>query len=193
MSGKEPKFKKCASEECENTFRQFNSLQKYCSASCQRTCQVQKDKKLIRESKQFDDLKQVYDVRNKSLSVLEAEAKREFQKYIRWRDRDKECISCQTVNAIEWHGGHYLKAELYSGVVLDEMNCHKQCKKCNIHLDGNNEAFKVGLICRYGVAYTAEIELKAVKTRYYKWSREELIEIKAKYRRLNLEAQKQGL
>lgn len=187
----EPKQKECANQECEKTFPQFNSLDKWCSAPCKRKCQELKAKKKADSPKQFDELKAAFDVRSKSLPKLESEAKIEFQKSTRWRDRDKGCVSCPSQNALEWHGGHYMKAELYSGVIFDEMNCHKQCRHCNIDLDGNKEGYRAGLILRYGLDYVEAIEFKAKLTRSYKWSREELIEIKAKYRRLNLEAQKQ--
>ncbi|MFA9202356.1 MAG: recombination protein NinG, partial [Candidatus Nanopelagicaceae bacterium] len=68
----------------------------------------------------------------KTLSDLEAEAKKSFQRYVRLRDKDLPCISCNNLNTNDWAGGHYFSAGIYSGLMFDERNCHKQCNThCN--------------------------------------------------------------
>jgi hypothetical protein len=121
----------------------------------------------------------------KTLGKFEAEAKTEFQKYIRKRDAELPCISCGTEQTDLWDGGHFKKAELYSGVIFDEMNCHKQCRKCNRFLGGNELNFREGLIVRYGESYVIEIEQRAAKLRVYKYTKDQLKEIREKYRLLN--------
>lgn len=81
-----------------------------------------------------------------------------------------------------WDAGHYLKAEIYSGLVFEETNVHKQCRKCNHYLGGNELGYRDGLIKRYGIAYVLELENKKLTGRYYKWSDEELETIKTKYK-----------
>jgi hypothetical protein len=117
----------------------------------------------------------------KTLGDYEKEAKKSFQKYIRLRDKDLPCISCGNDKTDLWDGGHYKKAEIYSGVIFDEQNCQKQCRKCNRFLNGNELNYREGLILRYGIDYVVEIEEKAIKTREHKFTREELIMIKKKY------------
>ena len=121
----------------------------------------------------------------KTLGKFESEAKTEFQKYIRKRDAELPCISCGTPSTDLWDGGHYKKAEIYSGVIFDEMNCHKQCRKCNRFLGGNELNFREGLIARYGESYVIEIEQRATQLRNYKYNKDQLKEIREKYRLLN--------
>ena len=73
-------------------------------------------------------------------------ARKAFQSYIRERDKGKPCISCGTTTATKWDAGHYLKAELYTGLIFNEDNVHRQCQRCNqlrpgpsmeCHLEGN--------------------------------------------------------
>ena len=121
----------------------------------------------------------------KTLGEFESEAKKEFQKFIRKRDAELPCISCGTMTTDLWDGGHFKKAELYSGVIYDEMNCHKQCRKCNRFLGGNELNFREGLVVRYGEAYVLEIEQRAAQLRVYKYTKDQLKEIREKYKLLN--------
>lgn len=118
----------------------------------------------------------------KSISKIISEIKPIFQKYIRLRDKDFPCISCGTFTANEFHGGHFKKAEIYSGVIFDERNCHKQCKKCNVFLGGNEGDYRVNLVKRFSENYLKELEEYANKTKNHKYTREELKEIKEKYK-----------
>jgi hypothetical protein len=43
------------------------------------------------------------------------------------------------------------KAEIYSGVIFNPANCHKQCRKCKPL--GNELMYRQGLIQRYGLEY----------------------------------------
>ena len=104
-------------------------------------------------------------------------AKQVFQKWIRKRDKDDPCISCGTVSSDLWDGGHYLKAEIYTGVIFNEMNVHKQCRKCNRFLGGNEAQYRIALCLKYGESKVAELEKLANETRQYRWSSEELKKI----------------
>lgn len=117
----------------------------------------------------------------KTLGQYEAEAKKSFQKFIRLRDEHQNCISCDKPYSDIWDGGHYKKAELYSGVIFDERNCHKQCRYCNHYLSGNEANYRNGLTTRFGEDYVLELEKKALETRQYKYTKQELVEIKKMY------------
>lgn len=122
----------------------------------------------------------------KKLSEYEAEAKAEFQKWIRYRDRDLPCISCGTMTCDEWAGGHFYPAGIYSGLMLYENNCHKQCNQyCNKYLNGNLHEYRKGLINRYGKDYVDELDEAANAGRNRKYTKLELIEIKDKYKNKN--------
>jgi hypothetical protein len=117
----------------------------------------------------------------KTLGQFEAEAKKSFQKYVRLRDKDLNCISCGTEKAKTWHGSHYFSANLYSGLIFNEKNVHKSCDYCNVFLHGNLLEYRKGLIKRYGWQYVAELEIIADLNRVYKYTKDELINIKKLY------------
>lgn len=117
----------------------------------------------------------------KTLSQYEAEAKTSFQRWIRFRDKDQPCISCGKFAADLVDGGHFKKAEIYSGVIFNENNCHSQCRKCNRFLGGNELMYREGLVKRYGNLFVEKIEALANETRNHKFTKEDLIEKKKEY------------
>ena len=117
----------------------------------------------------------------KSIARLIQEARVPFQKWIRLRDANEACISCGTTTAKLWHAGHYLKAELFTGLIFNESNVSKQCEKCNTFLNGNEAEYRIGLVKKYGEKAVRELEEAANHLRQYKFSREEIKEIKKKY------------
>ena len=117
----------------------------------------------------------------KTQAQLRNPIKLHFQKWVRLRDIKEPCISCGTTEA-KWDGGHYLKAEIYSGVIFDERNVNKQCSYCNQYLDGNTAAYRQGLIKKIGLDQVIALEDLANETRTKKWTIEELQTIKNKYK-----------
>lgn len=170
---KELKEKKC--KECKNKFKPLRPLQYLCSVPCSL-----KYSKALKEKKERKELSE----KKKSLltlTQLEHLARKVFQRWIRKRDENLPCISCGCTTAKQWDGGHYLKAELFSGLIFNEANCHKQCSRCNDLYSGNELEYRDGLIKRYGEGYV--IRLEAIKNinRNYKYTREQLIEIRQEY------------
>ena len=119
----------------------------------------------------------------KTIARLKNDARIPFQKWIRARDANDACISCGTTTAKIWHSGHYFKAEVFSGLVFNEMNVNKQCEKCNTFLDGNESEYRKGLVKKYGEQEVKELEAISDSLRDYKYDREELREIKKEYQR----------
>lgn len=118
----------------------------------------------------------------KTLSEYEAEAKKAFQKYIRLRDKDLPCISCGNSKTNDWAGGHYFAAGIYSGLMFDERNCHKQCNtNCNKYLSGNLLEYRRGIILRFGQDFITQLENDANRLRNYKYTKQELIDKKKEY------------
>ena len=116
------------------------------------------------------------------LSVYEGLARTVFQQWIRKRDEHLACISCGTFTTEQWDGSHYLSAEQYSGVIFNDLNVHKACCYCNRNLHGNPIAYRKGLVLKIGEDKVNELEVLANQTRQYKWDRQELIDITAKYK-----------
>ena len=162
--------KKCFGEWMFNDKRGKEHYKSQFIPKVKKKVKVEKNNK-IKEKKQ----------KLKSIQQLIKEARIPFQKWIRKRDEDKPCISCGTQKTTIWDAGHYYKAELYSGLIFEEDNVHKQCRKCNSYLGGNEREYKKGLEKRYGKDFVLKIEQKAINVRSRKYTREELINIKKKY------------
>lgn len=147
------------------------------------------DKLLIKNKKDFHksikvnnkEKKKVLKDKLKTLSQYESDAKKEIQKYVRLRDADLPCISCGATDTV-FHGGHFYKAEIYSGLIFDERNISKQCAKCNTYLGGNENNYRLGLIQRKGLPFVLQLDADAIKLRDYKYTKEELIDIKNLYK-----------
>src|SRR5690606_15371588 len=119
----------------------------------------------------------------KSISAVINDVKKVFQHFIRLRDKDKPCISCGNKNPADWCGSHYFPAGVYSGLIFDERNCHGACNSyCNMYLSGNLVNYRIGLIERYGEEYVLKLEQDSLTMKNYKYTREELQQIKEKYK-----------
>ncbi len=77
-------------------------------------------------------------------------AQKEFNAFIRLRDKKLPCISCGTTNDIQYHAGHFKSRGAHPELRFDQKNCHKQCVRCNNFLSGNIEGYIKGLNDRYG-------------------------------------------
>ncbi len=121
----------------------------------------------------------------KTLSQLENEAKAAIQKWVRVvRDKDLPCISCGNYSN-RYDGGHYFDAGVYSGLMFNEDNIHKQCSYyCNKMNHGNKTNYRIGLVKKIGVERVEWLENNKDLLRNKKYERVELIEIKNKYNNL---------
>lgn len=174
---------------CNEHFQQIQPLQYLClppnpcSWKYQEVLTANKKAKEERDySKQCRAERKAYYDKHKKLSAYESEARTEFQKWIRLRDFGLPCISCGCLNAKQWDGGHFLKAELFTGLIFNEKNCHKQCSVCNDHKSGNELEYRDGLIARYGLPYVDQLEAIKKDNRQYKFTKQELIDIKETYK-----------
>lgn len=76
--------------------------------------------------------------RLKTRSEWMKEAQKEFNAFIRERDKDLPCICCNTFEESDdwkpggvWDAGHFLSRGAYPELRFEELNCHKQKKSCN--------------------------------------------------------------
>ena len=112
------------------------------------------------------------------LPKLKKKAQDIFNKWIRNRDKEERCISC---NGPVEQAGHYFSSGHYSALTFDEMNVNGQDIRCNMFLSGNLIHYRQGLVKKYGEDAVKELEKKA-EVRTYKWSRTELEDIITKYK-----------
>lgn len=120
----------------------------------------------------------------KSLGWKLQNTKNVCHEYIRLRDKNKPCISCDAPWRPDFQAGHMYKAELFSTLRFDEKNISGQCQGCNIFNDGNESGYRVGILNRYGndhLEYLDKIALTE-KQSDHKWDRAILDEITKYYR-----------
>ena len=122
----------------------------------------------------------------KSIAQLLKKATEVFNRYIRDRDRDGDyftCISCGQMKPVsKMQAGHYLSAG-HNGVVrFHEDNVHGQCIRCNMHLHGNQERYRAGLIRKIGVERVEALE-QLSRMSGHKWDRFGLIHLIETYKR----------
>jgi hypothetical protein len=162
-------------KKCRNCGEKFYP-NKSTTVACSYTCALNLARKKVIDDG-FKELKE----KVKTLSQYEAEAKQVFQKWVRMRDKNQPCISCGVTASSVWDGGHFKKAEIYSGVIFNELNTNIQCGKCNRYLGGNELNYRLGLIAKIGLEAVEKLEQLANETRKYKFTKDELIEIKKTY------------
>ena len=106
------------------------------------------------------------------------EAQSAFNAWIRYRDKDLPCISCQRHHTGQYHAGHYISTGARPSLRFDPTNNNKQCSACNTHLSGNLILYRVNLIAKIG---QAEVDRLEGPQDYKKWTIDELKAIKADY------------
>ena len=102
-----------------------------------------------------------------------------FNKFIRARDKDKPCISCNKTNIKKKNAGHYRSVGGSPELRFEELNCHLQCEYCNTYLHGNLIEYRKHLINRIGLCKVEWLEGKHEPKHYTK---EELRGLKEVYR-----------
>lgn len=119
----------------------------------------------------------------KTIPQLIKEAQHAFNAYIRGRDQDQPCICCgRPLGDGDVGGafdcGHYRSTGSASHLRFHEDNAHAQRKSCNRWGAGRAVDYRIGLVARIG---SDAVEALEADNTPHKWTREELIAIKANY------------
>lgn len=172
--------KKC--KGCGEKFQPWNSLQRACSPKC--AVEVVRVEKAKRERKDRAEARKRLMTRSDWVKVAQAA----FNAWVRERDRDLPCISCERFDAVQWHAGHYRTTKACPELRFEPLNVHKQCSQCNDHLSGNIVEYRIGLVARIGSDALDWLEGPHEPKRY---RIEELQEIARAYRAKTRELKKQ--
>jgi len=108
------------------------------------------------------------------------EAQVVFNKYIRERDKNKPCISCNSKLGDKFDAGHFWSSGGHKAVTFNEDNVHGQCVACNQWKHGNLINYREGLLKRIGEAKYEQLSQLANQIRRY--SADELKEIIKTYK-----------
>ena len=172
------KEKKC--KECKQPFVPTRQLQPVCNKYECLVSYAEKHlskKKKEKETKARKALKQFND---SDINLVKRLAQKVFNTYIRMRDKDEPCISCQKIigqNEVS-HASHFRPAT-NSRLRFDERNVHKSCVKCNVFLSSNAIEYKKALIIKLGADVVEELECT---NEPYRYSIEKLHEVIKTYR-----------
>ncbi len=104
-----------------------------------------------------------------------------FNRYIRLRDKDEPCISCDKPNngTHQRHASHYRSVGACSYLRFHEMNVWASCSVCNNHLSGNLAEYRIRLTKKIGID---KVEWLESQPKTYKHTIDEIKEIIAKYK-----------
>lgn len=169
-NGKQPKPKTCPI--CSTEYTPRSSLQKVChNYKCAIAFNKKRDEELAARDKRKQDKLQRDDLRQrrerlKGISEWQREAQTAFNRYIRWRDHNKECASCggQLVGSSNYLTGsavdasHYRSRGAASHLKFNVFNVHSACTRCNRQLSGNAVEFRTRLIKRIGLERVERLE-----------------------------------
>lgn len=154
---------------CKQKFEGFNSLDRFCSvehamAYLATPEGVEKHKKVKAkiQRERTKARKEALKTRGDWIKDLQAV----FNEFIRLRDRDQPCISCDTTSEElsekwkggKWDAGHYRSRGSAPELRFHEDNVHKQCKRCNNQLSGNIVEYRKRLINRIGAERLEALE-----------------------------------
>lgn len=167
------KDKKC--RLCKLPFPPVNTMQSVCSPLCAHRYVQQKKEKAYKE--QTAVMKKAIADKDRPLWIKKAQ--KACNEYIRERDRNLPCISCQRHHDGQYHAGHFVPAGRGSALRFDERNIHKQCAPCNNHKSGNLVEYRRNLIVRLGAE---TVEWLESNHDIRKWTIDELKSIESEYK-----------
>jgi hypothetical protein len=165
-----PKLKKC--KACKQLFQPFNSMAKVCGIEC--ALVLARAKRAKREASA--EKAEKAEARKAKMAFMENDTKRlkalaqkTFNAFIRERDKDEGCVSCDKPSTWAsglWHAGHYLTTAAKPQLRFNELNVHKQCSQCNLFLSGNVARYKARLWQKIGTDAVEALENDNTKARY---------------------------
>jgi hypothetical protein len=169
------KQKKC--RYCETLFYPIRTTAIVCTWECANLLAKEKSEK--KEKKEWNVRKAKMKSDLMTLSDWLKIAQSHFNEYIRLRDKDQLCISCQKP-PLKKNAGHYYNANNHYNLRFDERNVHLQCEHCNTFLSGNLINYRENLIKKIGIGEYNVISEIAKETR--KFTIEEVKEIAKLYK-----------
>jgi hypothetical protein len=157
-------------KNCNNSFEPLKFNQKYCLKTECVNVWIESEK-----SKQWAKRKKDLKKEMETIQELIKKAQTTFNTYIRTRDRNELCISCNKPLKAKFDAGHYFNANNHWAVRFDENNVHGQCVECNQYKHGNLLNYQIGIQKKIGPE--ALINLHSIAHDVRKFTRDELNEI----------------
>tara|TARA_R110002153_G_scaffold189041_4_gene341908 strand:+ start:12846 stop:13472 length:627 start_codon:yes stop_codon:yes gene_type:complete len=118
------------------------------------------------------------------LQYLKVSVQTWCHRFIKERDKGKNCVSCGEPWSSDHQAGHWKKASDYSTLKFWQFNIHNQCQGCNLMKDGNVQKYADRILKRITQEQKNEIEKMCIEEKHsdFKWDREELKELREFYK-----------
>lgn len=148
-------------KRCHINFKPTVFLQKFCKTN---------DECLLAEALYLLDKKKKADLKKRNKETVEKKkslmtlsdwtkiAQVNFNSFIRKRDANNVCISCQRAHKGQYHAGHFRTTAAAPQLRFNEFNCHKQCSVCNNYLSGNITEYRINLVKKIGLIEVEKLE-----------------------------------
>lgn len=162
-------------KRCNEQFTAYRTTDKYCYV-CTKTEQALKNLAKIKKEK-TKKLKEDLLTTSDYLKL----AQQVFNKWVRLRDKDQNCISCgKVINGVR-HASHFMSAGGHSAIRFHPDNVWVSCYKCNVMLSGNGLEYRIRLIKKIGVERVEWLEENGHEVK--KWEKDELKELIKTYKK----------
>ncbi|MFP5424719.1 MAG: recombination protein NinG [Gammaproteobacteria bacterium] len=157
---KEVKQKTCKNPACGAKFKPMQLGQKVCGWQCglaiaKEPANQQVARKAIAQRVRSEIKVRKEALKSRSEHMREAQAL--FNEFVRLRDSDQPCISCDSlpsdhdlITGSRWDAGHYRSVGACPELRFEPLNVHRQCVKCNRNLSGNAVEYRIRLVRRIG-------------------------------------------
>ena len=172
---KTPKPKTC--KECNNKFIPLRPLQSVCDYKCAHERTRKREQKRVewaRVQQRKQDVEKLMTLTD-WLNV----AQKVVNTYVRLRDADLPCVSCNATQA-KWSAGHFHSQGGHSFLRFHEDNLHKQCVRCNLELHSNPHEYRERLTLKIGAGRVEYLDKHRNAPR--KYSIDEVKELITEYR-----------
>ena len=155
----QPSSKLAKPKTCKVCRERFVPTVSTLQATCTKVSCVLQHSKRVKAKQASAEIKRLRE-KAKTLSDYRRELQQVFNKFIRERDKDKPCISCNRKLGAKFDAGHYLSIGSYPNLRFDEDNVHGQCVECNQHKHGNLIEYGERLLDRIGEEAFDELYLR---------------------------------
>ena len=159
----------------------YSTVQPTCSIKCAIECAKEQTKK--NQAKKLKEISKDVRQRKEALKTkkdYEKELQVVVNKFIRMRDKDQPCISCDKPLLNKFDAGHFYPAGSYKNLRFNEDNIFGQCVACNQHRHGNLLEYRPRLIKRIGQQRVDDLD--AIRNQPAHFTIPELIIMKEVYK-----------
>ena len=130
-------------KECKTKYERRSPSQLVCSYKCAKAY-----RKVLARKWKYKKKVMKSNIKTKSDWIKELQVL--VNKFVRIRDKDKNCISCNKPFKGKFDAGHFLSTGAYPNLRFHLDNIHGQCVHCNRDKHGNQIEYAINLRLRIG-------------------------------------------